>query len=96
VGGTFIFSGISLRRVNPNYVVQTEICVNLTGLDLKIFDDKYFNAFVKLKKKKLNSEKEFMMYIHKNRQMKIDKYLKKKLNQIFFLKYYLKARSKIF
>lgn len=97
--GPFYLSGISLRRIIHTYVVPTEICLNLSGLNLQIFNDRYFAAYKKtikkIKKRKFCEKFWFLIWNHKFWTMKIDEYLKKEINQIFFLKYYLKTKAKI-
>ncbi|KAF9619954.1 hypothetical protein IFM89_010570 [Coptis chinensis] len=41
-GGPFKFNGVPLRCVNQSYVIATSTKVDITGLDVAKFDDKYF------------------------------------------------------
>ena len=40
--GPFKFSGVPLRRVNQSYMIGTSTKVNISGVNVEKFDDKYF------------------------------------------------------
>lgn len=42
VTGPFKINGVPLRRVNSRYVIATSTSVDLEGVDVAKFDDKYF------------------------------------------------------
>ncbi|KAF8538740.1 ribosomal protein L6e-domain-containing protein [Trichophaea hybrida] len=52
VTGPFKVNGVPLRRVNSRYVIATSTTVDLTGVDVEKFDDKYFAREKKAKKTK--------------------------------------------
>ncbi|XP_038977149.1 60S ribosomal protein L6-like [Phoenix dactylifera] len=55
--GPFKINGVPLRRVNQAYVIGTSTKIDISGVDVEKFDDKYFT---KENKKKTNkSESEF-------------------------------------
>ncbi|KAL6525271.1 60S ribosomal protein L6 [Orobanche minor] len=57
VTGPYKINGVPLRRVNQVYVIGTSTKVDVSGLNLEKFVDKYFDKQVEKKKKK--SENEF-------------------------------------
>jgi large subunit ribosomal protein L6e len=52
VTGPYKINGVPIKRVNQAYVIATSTKVNVTGLDLAKFDDKYFRRPKAEKKKK--------------------------------------------
>ncbi|XP_075496236.1 large ribosomal subunit protein eL6-like [Primulina tabacum] len=57
VTGPFKINGVPLRRVNQSYVIGTSTKVDVAGVNLEKFDDKYFAKQVE--KKKTKGENEF-------------------------------------
>lgn len=56
VKGPFKVNGVPLRRVNQAYVIATSTKVNIDGVTVEKFDDKYFAKEVEKKKKKGEGE----------------------------------------
>lgn len=54
--GPFKINGVPLRRVNQSYVIATSTKVNISGVNVDKFDDKYFAKVVEKKKKKGEGE----------------------------------------
>lgn len=54
--GPFKVNGVPLRRVNQSYVIATSTKVDITGVNVEKFDDKYFSKEVQKKKKKGEGE----------------------------------------
>lgn len=54
--GPFKINGVPLRRVNQSYVIATSTKVDVSGVDVEKFDDKYFKKKVEKKKKKGEGE----------------------------------------
>ena len=54
--GPFKVNGVPLRRVNQSYVIATSTKVDIAGVNVEKFDDKYFSKEVKMKKKKGEGE----------------------------------------
>jgi len=52
VTGPFKVNGVPLRRVNSRYVIATSTTVDLTGVNVDKFDDKYFAREKEAKKTK--------------------------------------------
>jgi large subunit ribosomal protein L6e len=52
VTGPFKVNGVPLRRVNARYVIATSTTVDLAGVDVEEFDDKYFAREKEAKKSK--------------------------------------------
>ncbi|KAK6131130.1 hypothetical protein DH2020_035129 [Rehmannia glutinosa] len=52
VTGPYKINGVPLRRVNQAYVIGTSTKVDISGVNLEKFDDKYFAKQVEKKKKK--------------------------------------------
>ena len=56
IAGPFKINGVPLRRVNQAYVIGTSTKVDISGVNLEKFDDKYFGKAVEKKKKKGEGE----------------------------------------
>ncbi|MQL94253.1 hypothetical protein Taro_026908 [Colocasia esculenta] len=56
VAGPFKINGVPLRRVNQAYVIGTSTKVDISGVNVEKFDDKYFAMEVQKKKKKGEGE----------------------------------------
>ena len=54
--GPFKINGVPLRRVNQSYVIATSTKVDISGVNVEKFDDKYFAKEVQKKKKKGEGE----------------------------------------
>lgn len=54
--GPFKINGVPLRRVNQAYVIATSTKVDISGVNVDKFDDKYFAKKVEKKKKKGEGE----------------------------------------
>ena len=54
--GPFKINGVPLRRVNQAYVIATSTKVNIDGVNVEKFDDKYFAEEVEKKNKKGEGE----------------------------------------
>ncbi|KAF2319399.1 hypothetical protein GH714_015505 [Hevea brasiliensis] len=52
VTGPFKINGVPLRRVNQSYVIATSTKVDVSGINVDKFDDKYFAKQAEKKKKK--------------------------------------------
>ena len=50
--GPFRINGVPLRRVNQSYVIGTSTKVDISGVNVEKFDDKYFAKKAEKKKKK--------------------------------------------
>lgn len=67
--GPFKINGVPLRRVNQSYVIATSTKVDISGVNVEKFDDKYFAKEVAEKKKKgegefFEAEKEVSFILH--------------------------------
>lgn len=51
IAGPFKVNGVPLRRVNQSYVIGTSTKVDISGVNVEKFDDKYFGKAVEKKKK---------------------------------------------
>lgn len=56
ITGPFKINGVPLRRVNQSYVIATSTKVDVSGVNVEKFDDKYFGKKVEKKKKKGEGE----------------------------------------
>ncbi|XP_009354690.2 60S ribosomal protein L6-1 [Pyrus x bretschneideri] len=56
VTGPFKINGVPLRRVNQSYVIGTSTKIDISGVNVDKFDDKYFAKEVQAKKKKGEGE----------------------------------------
>ena len=54
--GPYKINGVPLRRVNQAYVIGTSTKVDISGVSVDKFDDKYFAKQVEKKKKKGEGE----------------------------------------
>lgn len=54
--GPFKINGVPLRRVNQSYVITTSTKVDISGVNVEKFNDKYFAKEVDKKKKKSEGE----------------------------------------
>ncbi|KAL6512135.1 60S ribosomal protein L6 [Orobanche gracilis] len=100
VTGPYKINGVPLRRVNQAYVIGTSTKVDISGVNLDKFDDKYFAKQVEKKKKKgedefFGAEKEEKNYLpeeKKEDQKAVDAPLLKAVEAVPDLKAYLGAR----
>ncbi|AQK53244.1 60S ribosomal protein L6 [Zea mays] len=56
ISGPFKINGVPIRRVNQTYVIATSTKVDISGVDVAKFDDKYFAREKKQKVKKTEGE----------------------------------------
>ncbi|XP_047338219.1 60S ribosomal protein L6-like [Impatiens glandulifera] len=103
VNGPFKINGVPLRRVNQSYVIATSTKIDVAGIEVDKFDDKYFTKKVEKKKKKdegefFEGEKddkknggEFPQE-KKDDQKVVDAFLTKAIDAVPELKAYLSAR----
>ncbi|KAK8588794.1 hypothetical protein V6N13_087689 [Hibiscus sabdariffa] len=99
VTGPFKINGVPLRRVNQSYVIATSTKIDISGVDVDKFDDKYFTKEV-LKKKKgegefFEAEKEDKKKLPEDKkedQKAVDASLIKFIEGVPDLKAYLAAR----
>ncbi|MBA0630638.1 hypothetical protein Godav_002713 [Gossypium davidsonii] len=100
VTGPFKINGVPLRRVNQSYVIATSTKVDISGVNVEKFDDKYFAKEVEKKKKKgegefFEAEKEDKKTLpdeKKEDQKTVDASLIKSIEGVVDLKAYLAAR----
>ncbi|XP_009356996.2 60S ribosomal protein L6 [Pyrus x bretschneideri] len=100
VTGPFKINGVPLRRVNQSYVIGTSTKVDISGVNVEKFDDKYFAKEVEKKKKKgegefFEAEKEEKSVLpqgKKDDQKSVDASLMKFIEAVPDLKTYLAAR----
>ncbi|CAN8234894.1 unnamed protein product [Cochlearia groenlandica] len=100
VTGPFKINGVPLRRVNQAYVIGTSTKVDISGVSIDTFDDKYFGKVAEKKSKKgegefFESEKEEKKEIpqgKKDDQKTVDTALIKAIEAVPELKTYLGAR----
>ncbi|KAL0432116.1 UNVERIFIED_CONTAM: 60S ribosomal protein L6 [Sesamum latifolium] len=93
-------NGVPLRRVNQAYVIGTSTKVDISGVNVEKFDDKYFAKQVEKKKKKGESEffesekqdKNTLPAEKKDDQKAVDAPLLKAIEAVADLKAYLGAR----
>jgi large subunit ribosomal protein L6e len=100
VTGPFKVNGVPLRRVNQSYVIGTSTKVDISGVNVEKYDDKYFAKEAKKKKEKgegqfFESEKEEKTKLSqekKDDQKVVDTTLIKSIEAVPDLKNYLSAR----
>ncbi|KAK8651270.1 hypothetical protein V6N13_140878 [Hibiscus sabdariffa] len=100
VTGPFKINGVPLRRVNQSYVIATSTKVDISGVNVEKFDDKYFAKEVEKKKKKgegefFEAEKEDKKKLPEDKkedQKAVDTSLIKSIEGVPDLKAYLAAR----
>ncbi|CAL9009203.1 unnamed protein product [Prunus brigantina] len=100
VTGPFKINGVPLRRVNQSYVIATSTKVDISGVNVEKFDDKYFAKEVEKKKKKgegeffeaEKEEKNVLPQGRKDDQKSVDASLLKSIEAVPDLKTYLAAR----
>ncbi|KAK1281772.1 60S ribosomal protein L6 [Acorus calamus] len=100
VTGPYKVNGVPLRRVNQSYVIGTSTKVDITGVNVEKYDDKYFVKEAKQKKKKGESEffegekeeKKGLPQEKKDDQKAVDAQLIKSIEAVPDLKTYLAAR----
>ncbi|KAL0391653.1 UNVERIFIED_CONTAM: 60S ribosomal protein L6 [Sesamum radiatum] len=100
VTGPYKINGVPLRRVNQAYVIGTSTKVDISGVNVEKFDDKYFAKQVEKKKKKGESEffeaekqdKNALPAEKKDDQKAVDAPLLKAIEAVADLKAYFGAR----
>ncbi|PIA53443.1 hypothetical protein AQUCO_00900195v1 [Aquilegia coerulea] len=100
VTGPFKINGVPLRRVNQAYVIGTSSKVDISGVNVDKFDDKYFAKEAQKKKKKAEGEffeaekdeKNVLPQDKKDDQKAVDAQLIKSIEGVSDLKTYLAAR----
>ncbi|KAI4324775.1 hypothetical protein MLD38_030231 [Melastoma candidum] len=100
ITGPFKINGVPLRRVNQSYVIATSTKVDISGVNVEKFDDKYFAKQVEKKKKKTEGEffeaekeeKNALPEVKKEDQKSVDGVLLKSIASVPDLKTYLGAR----
>ncbi|GLT84162.1 hypothetical protein SLE2022_024090 [Rubroshorea leprosula] len=100
ITGPFKVNGVPLRRVNQSYVIGTSTKVDISGVNVDKFDDKYFTKVAERKKKKgegefFDAEKEEKNVLpaeKKDDQKAVDAALIKSIEGVPDLKAYLAAR----
>ncbi|KAI9116375.1 hypothetical protein K1719_012542 [Acacia pycnantha] len=100
VTGPFKINGVPLRRVCQSYVIGTSTKVDISGVNVEKFDDKYFSKKTEKKKEKtegefFEAEKEEKSVIpqeKKDDQKTVDSALLKAIESVPDLKAYLGAR----
>ena len=100
VTGPFKINGVPLRRVNQSYVIGTSTKVDISGVNVDKFDDKYFAKEVEKRKKKGENEffeaekeeKKALPQDKKDDQKSVDTSLIKSIESVPDLKSYLAAR----
>ncbi|KAK4253666.1 hypothetical protein QN277_010312 [Acacia crassicarpa] len=100
VTGPFKINGVPLRRVSQSYVIGTSTKIDISGVNLEKYDDKYFAKKVEKKQKKgegefFEAEKEEKNVIpqeKKDDQKVVDAALVKAIESVPDLKAYLGSR----
>ncbi|KAJ8766844.1 hypothetical protein K2173_009130 [Erythroxylum novogranatense] len=100
ITGPFKINGVPLRRVSQSYVIGTSTKVDISGVNVDKFDDKYFAKQVEKKKKKgegeffeaEKEEKNVLPVEKKDDQKSVDTLLIKAIEAVADLKSYLGAR----
>lgn len=94
VSGPYSINGIPLRRINFKYAIQTDIKIDILGLNTQFLSDKYFDFLKESDKLNSSMQKQKIISLHRIRQKVIDKYLEREIKKNFFLKCYLKTISR--
>ncbi|PKA60363.1 60S ribosomal protein L6 [Apostasia shenzhenica] len=100
VTGPFKINGVPLRRVNQVYVIATSTKVDISGVNVDKFDDRYFMKEKQRKKKKTEGEffeadkeeKKALPQEKKDAQKAVDTPLLKAVDAVADLRAYLGAR----
>ncbi|KAK9051607.1 hypothetical protein SSX86_028234 [Deinandra increscens subsp. villosa] len=100
VTGPYKINGVPLRRVNQSYVIATSTKVDISGVNVEKFDDKYFGKKAEKKTKKgegeffeaEKEEKNTLPQDKKDDQKSVDAALLKSIEAVPDLKSYLGAR----
>ncbi|KMZ63610.1 60S ribosomal protein L6 [Zostera marina] len=100
ITGPFKLNGVPLRRVDQAYVIATSTQVDISGVTVFKFDDKYFKKEAKVKKIKGDSEffdtdkeeKKNLPQEKKDDQKVVDESLLAAIERVPDLKTYLSAR----
>ncbi|GLT60706.1 hypothetical protein SLA2020_334620 [Shorea laevis] len=100
ITGPFKINGVPLRRVNQSYVIGTSTKVDISGVNVDKFDDKYFAKVAEKKNKKGEGEffetdkeeKNVLPAEKKDDQKAVDAALIKSIECVPDLKAYLAAR----
>jgi len=99
VTGPFKLNGVPLRRVNSRYVIATSTIVDISGIDLEKFDEKYFAKDKEAKKSKEEKffeagkkpEKKPVPEVRKADQKEIDAAVTKAIKQTPHLSAYISS-----
>jgi large subunit ribosomal protein L6e len=91
ISGPYKINGIPLRRVNPRYIIPTDVKIDLSGINTTILSDEYFMALKKSQRSQNNNFKNRITMAHNLRQTYIDRCLEKKIDTDLFLDAYLKS-----
>jgi len=96
VTGPYKVNGVPLKRVNQAYVIATSTKVDVTGVDLKKFNDKYFRRPKAEKKTKTEAtlfepeKKEKVLQPHRKEDQKaVDSKLVPEIQKVKYLSVYL-------
>ncbi|OVA10329.1 60S ribosomal protein L6E [Macleaya cordata] len=100
VTGPFKINGVPLRRLNQSYAIGTSTKIDISGVNVDKFDDKYFAKAAEKKKKKgegeffeaEKEEKNTLPQEKKDDQKAVDAALLKAIEGVADLKTYLAAR----
>ncbi|OVA06372.1 60S ribosomal protein L6E [Macleaya cordata] len=100
ITGPFKINGVPLRRVNQSYVIGTSTKIDISGVNVEKFDDKYFTKQAEKKKKKgegeffeaEKEEKNTLPQEKKDDQKAVDASLIKSIEGVPDMKTYLAAR----
>jgi large subunit ribosomal protein L6e len=91
VSGPYKVNGVFIRRINPRYILPTQIQINIEDINTKIFNDEYFSNLKKSKNILNKNLKKRMTMAHSLRQLFIDRHLQKKIDSDLFLSAYLRS-----
>lgn len=96
VSGPYQINGVPLRRVSATYVIATSTKVDVSSVDVKAFDDKYFARTEETLKGELFAgdapKAAIVSETRKADQKKIDSALMKSIEGVPLLDSYLKAK----